>query len=221
MSKTNGKNNRATGIEDGKTSLIRGIEDDAKKEAADILAAAEKARDERVAAGNKQVASILDEAKAKALEQVHAIAKNNVSLISVDTKRQMLRLHERIISLVMEEVQKKMESLVSSPGYPAMLKDWIIEAVMGIAGTDVSINASAAEKQLITQKLLRETEAEVGKLAGRKVSITLSDSPPLGSQGIMVTSLDGRTAFNNQVLTRLLRSQTEIRKLIYRELFGE
>ena len=37
----------------------------------------------------------------------------------------------------------------------------------------------------------------------------------------MLTAADGRLAFNNQVPTRLRRSQAAIRRIIYDELFGE
>ena len=41
----------------------------------------------------------------------------------------------------------------------------------------------------------------------------------LQAQGVVLTAADGRTAFNNQVPTRMLRRQREIRKLIYDVLF--
>jgi vacuolar-type H+-ATPase subunit E/Vma4 len=53
------------------------------------------------------------------------------------------------------------------------------------------------------------------------VKLTLSAAPPLKSQGVVLTALDGRTAFNNQVKTRLQRSQRQIRTLIYDALFTD
>jgi vacuolar-type H+-ATPase subunit E/Vma4 len=53
------------------------------------------------------------------------------------------------------------------------------------------------------------------------MTLTLSDTPPLKSQGVVLTAADGRTAFNNQVKTRMLRKQREIRMLIYNALFTD
>ncbi len=50
-------------------------------------------------------------------------------------------------------------------------------------------------------------------LTGGKISIKKSDENPLFAQGIVLTSINHKTAFNNQVPTRLLRYQSEMRKL--------
>jgi ATP-dependent protease HslVU (ClpYQ) peptidase subunit len=42
----------------------------------------------------------------------------------------------------------------------------------------------------------------------------------LKSQGIVLTAADGRTAFNNQVRTRMLRNQRKIRTLIYNKILA-
>jgi vacuolar-type H+-ATPase subunit E/Vma4 len=43
----------------------------------------------------------------------------------------------------------------------------------------------------------------------------------LQSQGVVLTAADGRTAFNNQVKTRMLRNRREIQTLIYNTLFTD
>jgi V/A-type H+-transporting ATPase subunit E len=221
MNKTNSNIIQANDSHEGKTALIQGIENDAKREAREIIEQAEESKKVRLEAADKQVTAILEEAKAKALEQVYAIKKNKASLISVDTKRQMLKLRENSMDRIMELVKKKMEAHVTSPEYSTLLKEWIVEAVIGLMAPAASVNASAQEKKLVTYKILIEAEEEVERLTGRKVLLNLSEFPPLLDQGIIVTSADGKTAFNNQVRTKLARSYSEIRKLIYTELFGE
>ena len=56
---------------------------------------------------------------------------------------------------------------------------------------------------------------------GKPVDLTLSEARPLKSQGVVLTAADGRTAFNNQVRTRMMRKQREIRTLIYNTLFAD
>jgi vacuolar-type H+-ATPase subunit E/Vma4 len=221
MSKTNNKNKQELDNTQGKTALIHGIEDDAKQQADNIIASAEQAKQERIVAKDNQVKAILDEANAKVKAQVESIRKNTASLISVDKKRQSLQLREEIIRILTEKTLTKMGTLVGSKEYAQVLKAWIVEAMIGLGVEKANVNASAEERKLVTSVLLGEAEADVKTRTGRKVSISLLDSFPLAGQGITVTSADGKTAFNNQVKTRLTRYQTEIRKLIYKELFGE
>jgi vacuolar-type H+-ATPase subunit E/Vma4 len=68
--------------------------------------------------------------------------------------------------------------------------------------------------------MLSEIARRIQKQTGRQTSLTLSDARPLQSQGVVLTAADGRTAFNNQVRTRMLRKQREIRMLIYDTLFN-
>jgi vacuolar-type H+-ATPase subunit E/Vma4 len=49
----------------------------------------------------------------------------------------------------------------------------------------------------------------------------LSETLPLKSQGVVLTAADGRTAYNNQVKTRILRKEREIRMAIYNTLFTD
>jgi len=51
--------------------------------------------------------------------------------------------------------------------------------------------------------------------------LILSEEEPLKSQGVVLTAADGRTAFNNQVKTRILRHKREIQTLIYNALFTD
>ena len=51
--------------------------------------------------------------------------------------------------------------------------------------------------------------------------ISLRDANPLKRQGVVVTAADGRTAYNNQVTTRIQRKEREIRMLIYDKLFAD
>ncbi|MDT8303525.1 MAG: hypothetical protein RQ760_18745, partial [Sedimentisphaerales bacterium] len=55
----------------------------------------------------------------------------------------------------------------------------------------------------------------------KQAQLKLSDAEPLKYQGVVLTAADGRTAFNNQVKTRMLRKQHEIQILIYNAVFTD
>ena len=64
-------------------------------------------------------------------------------------------------------------------------------------------------------------EKRIKKILGFGVVLKVSEEQPLHAQGVVLTAQDGRTAFNNQIHTRMLRKQREIRKHIYDNLFTE
>ncbi len=63
--------------------------------------------------------------------------------------------------------------------------------------------------------------ALVKKQTGEAVTLSLSKAEPMSLQGVILTSEDGRTAFNNQVKTRLSRNQRQIKRLIHNALFAD
>jgi len=216
------KNSQSNLIADqGKVNLMTGIEEEAKSEASILIENAEKSKHERQAWRDSQVTSILESARQKAAVQVELSRKSAASLISVESKRLDLKVRDAAIKRSFELTEKKMLSLINSKEYPDFLKKWIIEAIIGLSASDGEVNASKDEKKIITDRMLRDIEADVKRISGIVVRLSMSKENPIASQGIVVNSTDKRTAFNNQIYTRLLRSQFEIRKLIYKELFGE
>ena len=93
--------------------------------------------------------------------------------------------------------------------------------MIGLGVEKAEVNATAEEKKIINARLLSNAEKKIGEITGNRVSIVISKAPALSSQGVVLTSVDGRIAFNNQVATRLLRKQRAIRSLIYERLFNE
>ena len=110
--------------------------------------------------------------------------------------------------------------MTGDENYRSVLVNWITEAAVGLGAESARINASEKERALISDHMLSEIARRIQKNTGKQVSLTLSDAKPLQSQGVVLTAADGRTAFNNQVKTRILRKQREIRTLIYDTLFN-
>jgi vacuolar-type H+-ATPase subunit E/Vma4 len=115
----------------------------------------------------------------------------------------------------MRRVEERMKTRIAAPDYRAVLRCWIVEAARGLDVDAAEVNAGAAERELIDEALLREAM----DLLGNKVALTESKADPLGGQGVVLTSVDGRMAFNNQVRTRIQRRQREIQGLIHEALF--
>ncbi len=203
--------------EQDKTALILDIEADARAEAKGIIREAEARVAEKRTYTEKQVESILNEARAKAEEQSHIIRDKVRSAAEREVKRRSMRLRAAVVQDVMDRVEKRLAAMIDEPGYRSALVNWVAEAAIGLSAESAEVNASQKERDLIDEQLL----AEAVEQAGGQVALRLSSAPPLPGQGIVLTAADGRTAFNNQVKTRILRNRRRIQTLIHDCLFVE
>lgn len=203
---------------DGKQGLLDGIGEDAAAEAESLLREAREAASERERAALTQAATLLEDARSKSRIAVQAIERQAQQATGVEARRISLRVREQVSRRVLEETALRLERMTREPGYRNVLKGWIVEAALGLDAAVAQVLASAPEMSLIDDKLLAEASAEAGRLAGTAVRLERSKARPADHQGVLLTSRDGRTAFNNQVPTRLDRKRAQIRKLIYAAL---
>ncbi len=208
-------------FEQGKSELISGIEKDAKKRAEEIINEARKRAEEKLRFAKQKVKSILDEAEARTKEQSEFVRKRVLGGMSLEAKRRSMKLRDNALQAVIARARKKLGGLVQKSGYKNVLRDWIVEAAVGLGADSAVIQTSEAEKKLIDSKLIHAAENEVKKITGRPVSLSLKDGPPLAGQGVQLSSSDGKTAFNNQVSTRLLRKQRDVQVKVYKVLFSD
>lgn len=201
-------------------ALITGIVEDASREAEKIRGEAEKNAADRRQAAKSQVTVILKEGEDLARKQAAEVSSNRERTVAVELRRTRLRIREEMIARTLLGVRAKLAAMIGQPEYSQILSDWICEAAIGLNAPQAAINASAPERELIDGALLSRAEKQVRAESGAVVSLALTDQPPLPLQGVTLTAEDGRTAFNNQVETRLLRYQSEIRKIIHNRLFS-
>ncbi len=199
--------------------LIEGIAQDAQAEARRLVEEAEKAAAERRAAAERQAEGILEEARRKASEQAEGVRRQGVSAAKMETKRIALRVREQASRQVVGEARARLEAMIGTPAYREVLLGWIVEAAVGLGLPEASVNASRGELPLLDNALLAEAERRVEALTGRAVRLTRAEGEPRPGQGVVLLGRGGRLAYNNQVSTRLLRRQTQIRKLIYDSLW--
>jgi len=202
-------------------ALLQGILKDAEQEIRGIEAQTDKSISEKKKAVEQQIQADRQETDGKISEQVAALEKKTAARISMDIHRITLRGRDRMFQHVNREVLSRLEDAIKQKHYPTVLQGWIVEAMIGLDVERAEVNASRAEKALIRPELLKKAEKRIQELTGRNAHLRKSDKAPLLSQGVVVESEDGHLVFNNQVSTRMLRYQSEIRKLIASALLGE
>ena len=208
-------------IENGKAALISGIEKDAKSEAENIISEAEKIAEEQRGYVEEQIRKIGKEAEQKSVEQAEAIKRKTLSGVDIEIKRQIMRIHDSLLKDIMSSVEERLLALIKTPQYRETLLNWCVEAALGLGVKSADVNASKDELPYIDQKFLSEVKERTKSIYGAETHLKLSEKKPLNRQGLVLTADDGRTAFNNQVYTRMLRTQGKNRKYIYDNLFTE
>jgi vacuolar-type H+-ATPase subunit E/Vma4 len=206
-------------MEKEKAALISGIETDAHAEEEKIIKEAENQAAEKRKYSEKKVESLLDDARKKAEEQAETARKKIISGAEREVKRCSMRVRDAVMQNIMDRAAKKLSSMTGDENYRSTLIGWLTEAAIGLDAESVQVNASETERKLIDDRLLSEVKDRIHEQTGRQVTLTLSDAQPLKHQGVILTAADGRTAFNNQVRTRMLRNKREIQTLIYNTLF--
>ena len=207
--------------EKGKAELISGIESDARIEEEEIIKEAEKQAAEKRKYSEKKIEALLNDARSEAQKQTEAVMRKMLSAVDLELKRHSMSVRSALIQDIMNRVENKLASMTGEEKYRSVLINWIAEAFIGLGAEAAQINASEKERALINDPLLSEVKEKIHKQTNKQAQLKLSDAEPLKSQGVVLTAADGRTAFNNQVKTRMLRNQSEIRTLIYNAVLAD
>jgi vacuolar-type H+-ATPase subunit E/Vma4 len=194
--------------------LIDGITEDVAREVERVLGEAEKSAADRRASAEDQARAVIQQAESRAEEQAERIRTQSSSSLRMERRRKQLRLQEQAVQEVLKRVRQRLAEMVGTREYREVLLNWIVEAAIGLGVSQATVNASAAELKQIDERLLQEAQDKIGVLSGKKVSLESAAEDPLIPQGIILRAADGRVEFNNQVATRVLRRQSEIRKAI-------
>ena len=202
-------------------SIISGIEADALAEEQKIIKEAQDSVAEKKKYAEQKIESILNDAHKEAQAKVEALKKKNISGIQLELKRRSLNMKDVVMRNILDRAEKKLDSMINDAQYRSILINWITEAAIGLGAESALINASEKEFTLINDQLISEVQEKIRNKTGKQINLQLSKEAPLKSQGVVLTAADGRTAFNNQVRTRMLRKEREIRMTIYDTLFTD
>lgn len=211
---------KTNGTPDG-GAIISGIETDALSEERQIIEEAQKQAAEKRKYNEKKIESLLNDARKEAQEQADRVKKKIISSVQLEIQRRSLNVRGEVMRDILNKAENKFNSMIGNENYSTILASWITEAAIGLDVQSAQVNASEKELALISEQMISHVMEKVHQKTGKQISLKLSNEPPLKSQGVVLTSDDGRIAFNNQVKTRMLRNEREIRMAIYNALFTD
>ena len=190
-----------------------------------ILSEAEERAKETIAASEKEAEAIIAEAREKAVREAemekrsYSVRLEQIQAREESARRGIDRLSElkgldTVYKDVMEEVDKRLQEKIASPSFSSVLVSWIAEAAIGLDMQEARFSFS--EKTPVTVDILHEAEQLVRKETGASVSLTL-DTERLSGAGVVLSSMDGKVSYNNQLDVRMRRFSRDIRKIVQEE----
>ena len=183
--------------------IIRQAEETAKKTEEDARVQAAKLLEE---AHLRSAEELSAEQKAFQLKLKQVELRLQANMASIKRKASLRQIDESYLS-VMRTIRDRMQCKTIEP----YLSSWIAEAALGLDLKEAKVSSS---KQCpVTEKHLKEATQLVKKLTGSEVVLSL-DPKPIRSLGVVLSSLDDKVSFNNQVEIRLRRFDRVIRTMI-------
>ena len=201
-------------MKEGANPLFEGILSEAREKAERIL---EKARSEE----ESVLAEAMERAEQEAKSERHSfdLRLEALALKEENSRRNIDRIAElksldRANGVVLGAVREEMEKRIQDPSFAETLVLWVAEAAIGLDRSEAKV--SYGRRTPVTEEMLRKAEAKVEELTGAKVSLML-DSARLQGDGIVVSSMDGKVSYNNQLEVRIRRFQRDIRRIVQEE----
>lgn len=200
--------------------LISEITAEAEKEEKRILDdAAEQIRKKQENTG-RQCSQVISEAEKKAEIQAANIHRQKEASLTVEKKRIFLNTQEKVSLEVLDIVRENFRKMSGSDKYRDMLKDWIVEAFLGLGCEEAEIITTEEEKKIIDRNLLSSAEKELKAMGIKKCSLVLSKEAPIKSQGVILKNSTGKLVYNNTVEARLNRKMQYIRSMVASEILS-
>lgn len=191
--------------------LFEGIVQGAQQEAITITERAKRDAEVVRASYTKKIADAIDLEQRNTEKQLEQIRRKEESTLRNLERKHTVSHGERLRRAVLEQVSKQMADLVVSASYRNILVGWIAEAAIGLDRGEALVHCSFKEQ--VDDSMLREAEALVKEHTGRIVALHFGGAT-LTAQGVEVSSMDGKVAYNNQVATRLIRHERDLKELM-------
>ncbi len=196
--------------------LLQGLERDTEEKVKGILESAEKKASDKRADADRRYNQIIEKSKNKAELLSRDISNKAESNLRIEIKRKRLRFRDTLLKHVISMVEDRFLNTDPKKMYEILL-NWTVEAGSALGSREASLSVYNRHRELIDSNFLSKAEKGLRASSELSVSLTLSNET-LSEPGIILTSSDRRTAFNNTLSTRIKRMDKDIRNTVYTNL---
>ena len=209
-------------MEQNKESIdgfCRQIIGDAEGEAKKILENAQRVAGERQKSARTEVERYRRELDKKTRDQAEKIKKRILSSLNLESKKIFLKGKGDLVAEGIARLRQKFDEFTRSESYRDFLKELIVEGVSALPGYEFTVEVSEANSGRADNEMLKEIETEFAEKDGRAISLHLADGKLTDTAGVKIYTADGRTLYDNTVVSIFNRYKEDLRLFMHKELF--
>ena len=194
--------------------LFEGILSEARESAEEILRQARKEADGIVQAADGKAREAAESESGSYAQRLEALSlKEENSRRNIDRVAELKSL-DSANTVVMKAVREELERRIQEPSFSDVLVLWIAEAAIGLDRSEAKV--AYGRRTPVTEEMLRKAEAKAEEVTGNPVRLSLNPVR-LQGDGVVVSALDGKVSYNNQLEVRMRRFQRDIRRIVQEE----
>ncbi len=191
--------------------LYDGILMSARSEADEILKQGEKSAFEIKKSYEKKIADAKEHEQILLHKKLEEIVHTEENLIKNMERSVVGNLIKELRKHAQKALNIEMASIVDTKEYKKALVEWIAEGAIALEAKSVQVATSS--KETISDEMLTKAAIIVKKVVSREVEITRNPTP-LSTQGVVVSTVDGKIAYNNSVHVRFMRLRSEFERVL-------
>jgi len=207
--------------EESVQEICRQIMEDGEKEVNSILDKARRTVEEIKSRARKEGEEIAQKILKDAESRAQAIKKRTLSSVSLEVKRERLKIREELYREVISELKVKLENLRSTPEYADVLKRLIVEAVKALGRDRIVVYVDKRDIAVVEKDVVSAVKESLSSdgINIKEIKVAELDREILG--GVMVAASEGNVMYDNTFESRMYRAENEIRSYIYSTICPE
>lgn len=192
--------------------FCRAIVEQGQKEAEEVLSQAKDEAQRIIAKTQRQAEKEFQEKILAQRSEVYLEAKRLVDSAELEARKRIITFREQVIQEVLSTLELRLKNIRKQLEYPDLLLSAIKEGIDFLPGKEFVVELSQKDLEFVKDKI----EA-LGKELSLKIELEASPSVEGGSR---IYTSDRRLLYDNTLLARLKRYDHEIRREIWRKIFG-
>lgn len=192
--------------------FCQAIFEEGHKETDDILKQANAEAERIVAEAQREAEKAFDKQILAQKSNAYGEAKRIVDAAELEAGKRIIAFREQVMREIFNALKERLKAVRNQPGYPDLLLAQIKEGIAALPGKAFIVEVKTDDLALLNERL----ENLAGEL-GFKIEAETSASIEGGAR---IYTGDRRLLYDNSFLARLKRREDEIRREIWRKIFG-
>ena len=192
--------------------LCRAVYEEGQSRAEEVLAQAKMEAERIVAEAERKAEKNFQELSLAQKSEASGEARRLIDTAELEARKKIMGFREQVMNELLDGLKERLKSVHERPDYPDFLLATVNEGIDALKGAEFIVEMNSRDLERVKDK--------IGHLSKeRSLKIDLKPSPTIQA-GSRVYSGDRRTLYDNTLEARLHRREEDIRRDIWRTIFG-